>query len=65
MSFSPTKKSGKTSKFKLWHFDISKVKNTDVEKTVNDYLLGVADPEPELTVDRDETSLIIYVVHTD
>ena len=59
------KKNGKTNKFKLWHFDISKTTKEDIEKQINTVLNGVKDPELELTVDRDDTSLIIYVVYRD
>lgn len=66
MKSKTTKKTGKKKKikkFKIWHFDTSKSTSEEIENVINEYLRSVSDPDLDLTVDREESSVIIYGVH--
>ena len=60
-----SKKTGKkkTKIFKIWHFDTSKNTADEIESIINKYLRSVSDPDLDLTLDREESSVIIYGVH--
>ena len=67
MKKSGMRKMKKTKRVKVhvFSFNLMKVNEDAVNKKINEFLLNITDPKPEINFDRDDVSLLVFVEYTE